>query len=93
MRKNEIKTVKLNDDEYYYTLLRKNVKELRISKGLTQQELADLTYLSREYICDIENDKRNKHPSLSVIGRIALTLNICVPLPSTKISFELPSVE
>ena len=80
MRKNEIKTVKLNDDEYYYTLLRKNVKELRISKGLTQQELADLTYLSREYICDIENDKRNKHPSLSVIGRIADALEVDISL-------------
>ena len=53
MKKNEIKQVKLNDDEYYFSLLRKNVKEIRKSKGYTQQELADLTYLSREYICDI----------------------------------------
>lgn len=76
MKKKEIKQVKLNDDEYYFTLLRKNVKAIRKSKGYTQQELADLTFLSREYICDIENEKRCKHPSLSVIGRIADALEV-----------------
>ena len=80
MKKKEIKHVKLNDDEYYFTLLRKNVKEIRKSKGYTQQELADLTYLSREYICDIENEKRCKHPSLSVIGRIADALEVEIGL-------------
>lgn len=76
MKKKEIKQVKLNDDEYYFILLRKNVKAIRKSKGYTQQELADLTFLSREYICDIENEKRCKHPSLSVIGRIADALEV-----------------
>ena len=76
MKKKEIKQVKLNDDEYYFTLLRKNVKAIRKSKGYPQQELADLTFLSREYICDIENEKRCKHPSLSVIGRIADALEV-----------------
>ena len=56
MKENKFKQVIINDDEYYYSLLRKNVKEIRNSKGLTQQDLADLTYLSREYICDIENE-------------------------------------
>ena len=80
MKEKTLKQVILNDDEYYYTLLRKNVKEIRKSKGLTQQDLADLTYLSREYICDIENEKRNKHPSLSVIGRIADALEVEIGL-------------
>ena len=80
MKEKKLKQVILNDDEYYYTLLRKNVKEIRKSKGLTQQDLADLTYLSREYICDIENEKRNKHPSLSVIGRIADALEVEIGL-------------
>lgn len=79
MSKNELNKVNLHDDEYYYKLIRKNVKAIRTSKDLTQQELADLTFLSREYICDIENDKRNKHPSISVLGRIAdaLEIDIC----------------
>ena len=59
---------------------RKNLKMIRINKGLTQQELADLTFLSREYVCDIENEKRNKHPSLSVIGRLADALEIDITL-------------
>lgn len=32
--------------------------------------------MSREYICDIENDSRNKHPTISLLGRIADALNI-----------------
>lgn len=80
MKENKFKQVIINDDEYYYSLLRKNVKEIRKSKGLTQQDLADLTYLSREYICDIENEKRNKHSSLSVIGRLADALEVEIGL-------------
>ena len=38
--------------------------------------LGDMTGLSREYITDIENEKRNKHFSIAVIGRIADALNI-----------------
>lgn len=76
----DVKNVKLHDDEYYYNLLRDNLKSIRKSKGLTQQELADLTMLSREYVCDIENKSRNKHPSLSVIGRIADALEVDIAL-------------
>ena len=64
----------IHDDEYYYTIVRKNVRKYRIEKNLTQQDLADMTELSREYICDIENEKRKKHPSIAVIGRIAEVL-------------------
>ncbi len=47
----------IHNDEYYYTIIRKNIKKYRIEKNLTQQELADMTELSREYICDIEMRK------------------------------------
>lgn len=66
----------IHDDEYYYKVLRKNIKRFRTKKKLTQQELADMTGLSREYICDIENDSRNKHPTVSAIGRVADALEI-----------------
>lgn len=65
----------LHDDEYYYTVARKNIKRFRLEQNLTQQDLADLTGLSREYICDIENEKRKKHPTVAVLGRIAEALN------------------
>ena len=65
----------IHDDEYYYSIIRKNVRKFRLEKNLTQQELADMTELSREYICDIENEKRNKHLTIAVLGRIAEALN------------------
>lgn len=66
----------IHDDEYYYKRLRKNIRYYRKIKELTQQELADIAELTREYICDIENEKRNKHPSVAVIGRVADALEI-----------------
>ena len=68
--------VYIHDDEYYYKLVRINVKRIRLERGLTQQDLADMTELSREYICDIENESRNKHPTLAVLGRIADAMNV-----------------
>lgn len=65
-----------HDDEYYYTIIRENLRKFRLEKKLTQQDLADMTELSREYICDIENESRNKHPTISVLGRIAEALEI-----------------
>lgn len=63
-----------HDDEYYYTIIRKNIRKYRLEKKLTQQDLADMTELSREYMCDIENESRNKHLTISVLGRIAESL-------------------
>ena len=64
------------DDEYYYSIIRKNIKKFRKEKNLTQQDLADMTEISREYICDIENESRNKHITISLLGRIAEALEI-----------------
>lgn len=66
----------IHDDEYYYSIIRKNVKKYRREKKLTQQELADMTELSREYICDIENERRNKHLTIAVLGRVADALQV-----------------
>ena len=65
-----------HSDEYYYGLIRVNVKKYRKEKKLTQQDLADMTELSREYICDIENESRGKHLTITVLGRIAEALDI-----------------
>lgn len=66
----------VHSDEYYYSIIRKNIRKFRKLHNLTQQDLADMTGLSREYICDIENEKRNKHLTIAVLGRIAEALNI-----------------
>ena len=66
----------LHNDEFYYEVIRKNIKKFRLEKKLTQQDLADLTGLSRQYICDIENKNRNKHLTIAVLGRMADALNL-----------------
>ena len=66
----------IHDDEYYYKIVRRNVRKFRLEKKLTQQDLADMTELSREYICDIENENRNKHLTIAVLGRIAEAMNV-----------------
>lgn len=66
----------IHDDEYYYTIIRRNIRKFRLEQNLTQQDLADMTELSREYICDIENEHRCKHLTIAVLGRISEALNI-----------------
>ena len=66
----------IHDNEYYYSIIRKNIKKFRLERNLTQQDLADMTEMSREYICDIENEKRNKYLTIAVLGRISEALKI-----------------
>lgn len=66
----------INNDEYYYTIIRRNIRKFRLEKNLTQQDLANMTELSREYICDIENERRAKHLTIAVLGRISEALEV-----------------
>lgn len=68
--------VKIHDDEYYYKIVRKNIKKFRKENNLTQQQLADMIDLTRQYIADAENEKRNKHFTIALLGRIADALDI-----------------
>lgn len=65
-----------SDDEHYYQVVRENMRRLRKERGLTQQDLAEMTDMSREYICDIENKSREKHVTIAVLGRIAEALGV-----------------
>ena len=74
---NRIKNItQTNNSEYYYRVIGKNIKKFRKENRLTQQNLADMTDLSREYICDIENEKRNKHLTIKSLGKIAEALKM-----------------
>lgn len=51
-----------------------NIKEKRKKKELTQEKLADMTGLSRNYISDIENGRYT--PSVESISKIAHCLDL-----------------
>lgn len=70
----------LHDDEYYYQIIRTNIKRIRKEMKLTQQELADMIDMSREYVCDIENESRNKHLTIATLGRIADALKVDISI-------------
>ena len=49
--------------------LRNTIRELRAAQSMTQQELADLIFVTRQTVIAIERDKYS--PSLEVAFRIA----------------------
>ncbi len=53
------------------------VKELRSAKGITQEGLAELAGLSRQYVGDVERGTRNI--SLVNMEKIATALEITLP--------------
>ncbi len=61
----------LHNDEYYYSVIRTNLKRIRKELGYTQQDIADMIGSTRQYICDVENEKRYKHITIALLGRIA----------------------
>lgn len=63
-----------HNDEHYYSIIRKNIRKFRLAQNLTQQDLADMIEMSREYVCDMENESRNKHLTIHVLGRISEAL-------------------
>ena len=66
---------KLNDN-YYYDVIRKNIRKFRKEKGFTQQQLADKADLSSDYICEIESLKKQKSFSIATLGRISEALKV-----------------
>jgi transcriptional regulator with XRE-family HTH domain len=55
----------------------KNVRRLRLQKGLTQEELAFEAEIDLTYVGGIERGRRN--PSLMVLARIAKALGVQLP--------------
>lgn len=55
-------------------MLGRSVRALRRARGLSQQELAERSGISRSYLAGIEGNKRN--PSLRVIAALARALEV-----------------
>ena len=65
-----------HDDNYYYNIIRNNIKKYRKIEGLTQQQLADKAEVTMNYIAKIESEKMQRGFTIVVLGRIADALNI-----------------
>jgi len=52
----------------------RNVKRLRLERGLTQEEVAHRVGIVNSYFGEIERGRR--HPTLAVLGRIADALDV-----------------
>ena len=63
-------------EEIFFNNIRLNIKYYRLKKGYTQNNLAELCYISYDYMNEIENLKRNKTFSLSVLFKISQVLDI-----------------
>lgn len=56
--------------------MKNNIKQLRKSKGLRQEDMADLLFVSRQTIIAIENNKYN--PTLELAMKMARLLDTTI---------------
>lgn len=66
----------IHEENFYYNIVRKNIKKYRKEKGYTLQKLAEEAIMSMDYLSEIESETRKKSFSLAVLGRIADALEI-----------------
>lgn len=69
-----------HDDNYYYNIIRQNIKKYREKANLTQQQLADKAGISMNYIAKIESKKMQRGFTIVVLGRIADALELDIRL-------------
>lgn len=65
-----------HDDAYYFNVIRYNIKRIRESKNLTQQQLADKANITMNYLSKIESTKMQRGLSIVSLGRIADALGL-----------------
>lgn len=71
----KLMTIKQTDN-YYYEVVRKNIRKYRREKGFTQEQLAEAAGLSADYISEIESAKKQKSFSIAAVGRISEALDV-----------------
>lgn len=73
----------IHNDNYYFDIIRYNIRKYREAANLTQQQLADKACLTMNYIAKIESKKMQRGFTIVVLGRIADALGI-----SPKLLFD-----
>lgn len=70
--------------EDIYEIIRHNIKKYRLSKNMTQAELAEAVNLTHDYIRQIESDKVANTFSVQTLYDISLALNVDIGLLCKK---------
>lgn len=65
-----------HDDAYYFNVIRYNIKRIRESRNLTQQQLADKANITMNYLSKIESTKMQRGLSIVILGRLADALEV-----------------
>lgn len=65
-----------HDDAYYFNVIRYNIKKIRESRNLTQQQLADKANITMNYLSKIESTKMQRGLSIVILGRLADALEV-----------------
>lgn len=68
----------LHDENYYYDVIRGNIKKRRKKAHMTQSELASKAGVSMNYIAKIESKKMQRGFTIAVLGKIADALGISI---------------
>ena len=58
--------------------MRKWLKDLRVNKGISQQEMAVKLEIAQSYYSMVENGERQKDLDLSIVTRLAEIFNVTV---------------
>lgn len=66
----------IHTDNYYYDVIRINIRKYRKEKGYNQAKLASEADLSVDYISEIESLRKKKSFSIATLGRIADVLDV-----------------
>lgn len=69
-------SIKFHDDDYYYDIVRYNIRRYRKMADYTQAELAELIDTSTQYLCRIETGNPKKYFNITLLGRIADALEV-----------------
>jgi len=55
-------------------LVGRNVRRIRLKKGLTQEQFADLSGFSQQYVSSLEHGRRN--PTIVTLYELAMALGV-----------------
>ena len=64
------------DNDYFYYIVRTNIKKYRLKANMTTQQLADKSEFTHQFLRDLESLKLVRRPRLDTIGRIANALDV-----------------